>query len=248
MLTSSIQKPKAERLLFSILHSPSSILHPPFSIDLSIVIVNWNVRELLRRCLSSVYRATGASLKVEVIVVDNASSDGSAAMVSEDFSQVRLIANEKNLGFTRGNNQAIAQSRGRYVLLLNPDTEVVDDALGTMVQYMDAHPQVGALGPQLLNPDGSVQSSRRRFPTMATAFLESTVLQQWFPDNRILRRYYIRDRGDDEVQEVDWVVAALKMLVRRVGDPDCASDEITAGDSNLLFSGNGEHCALSIIY
>ena len=191
----------AERLPFSILHSP-------FSIDLSIVIVNWNVRELLRRCLSSVYRTMGDSLKVEVIVVDNASSDGSVAMVGDDFPQVHLIANEKNLGFTRGNNQAVAQSRGRYVLLLNPDTEVVGDALSTMVQYMDAHPQVGALGPQLLNPDGSVQPSRRRFPTMATAFLESTVLQQWFPDNRVLRRYYIRDRGDDEVQEVDWVVGA----------------------------------------
>nr|NIO69480.1 glycosyltransferase [Anaerolineae bacterium] len=88
--------------------------------DLSIVIVNWNVRELLRRCLSSVYRATGDSLELEVIVVDNASSDGSVAMVREDFPQVHLIANEENLGFTRGNNQAIAQSRGRYVLLLNP--------------------------------------------------------------------------------------------------------------------------------
>lgn len=182
--------------------------------DLSIVIVNWNVRELLRRCLSSVYRAMGASLKMEVIVVDNASSDGSVAMVREDFPQVRLIANDENLGFTRGNNQAIAQSRGRYMLLLNPDTEVVGNALSTMVRYMDAHPQVGALGPQLLNPDGSVQSSRRRFPTMATAFLESTVLQQWSPDNRVLRRYYVRERGDDEAQEVDWVVGAC-LLARR---------------------------------
>ena len=182
--------------------------------DLSIVIVNWNVRELLQCCLSSVYRATGASLELEVIVVDNASSDGSVAMVCEDFPQVHLIANDENLGFTKGNNQAIAQSRGRYVLLLNPDTEVVGDALSTMVRYMDAHPQVGALGPQLLYPDDSVQSSRRRFPTMATAFLESTVLQQWFPGNRVLRRYYIRDRRDDEVQEVDWVVGAC-LLARR---------------------------------
>jgi N-acetylglucosaminyl-diphospho-decaprenol L-rhamnosyltransferase len=184
------------------------------SLDLSIVIVNWNVRELLRRCLSSVCRTTGASLEVEVIVVDNASSDGSVAMVRESFPQLHLIANEKNLGFTRGNNQAIAQSQGRYVLLLNPDTEVVGEALSTMVRYMDAHAQVGALGPQLLNPDGSVQSSRRRFPTMTTAFLESTVLQQWFPDSRLLRRYYIRDREDDEVQEVDWVVGAC-LLARR---------------------------------
>jgi N-acetylglucosaminyl-diphospho-decaprenol L-rhamnosyltransferase len=182
--------------------------------DLSIVIVNWNVRELLRHCLSSIYQATEASLEPEVIVVDNASGDGSVAMVRKDFPQVHLIANDENLGFTRGNNQAIAQSQGRYVLLLNPDTEVVGDALIAMVQYMDAHPQVGALGPQLLYPDGSVQPSRRRFPTMATAFLESTVLQQWFPDNRVLRRYYIHDWGNDEVQEVDWVVGAC-LLARR---------------------------------
>jgi len=196
------------------LQSPTSNLQPPISKNLSIVIVNWNVRELLRRCLNSIYQAGGNSLELEVIVVDNASADGSVAMVREDFPQVRLIANAENLGFTRGNNQAIAQSRGRYVLLLNPDTEVIGDALNTMVRYMDAHPQVGVLGPQLLNPDGSVQPSRRRFPTLATAFLESTVLQQWFPDNRILRRYYVRDRGDDEVQAVDWVVGAC-LLVRR---------------------------------
>jgi N-acetylglucosaminyl-diphospho-decaprenol L-rhamnosyltransferase len=182
--------------------------------DLSIVIVNWNVRELLRHCLSSIYQATEASFELEAIVVDNASGDGSVVMVGESFPQVHLIANDENLGFTRGNNQAIAQSRGRYVLLLNPDTEVVGGALSTMVQYMDTHPQAGALGPQLLYPDGSVQPSRRRFPTIATAFLESTVLQQWFPDNRVLRRYYIRDRGDDEVQEVDWVVGAC-LLARR---------------------------------
>jgi hypothetical protein len=184
------------------------------TLDLSIVVVNWNVRELLRRCLSSVYRAAGASLELEVIVVDNASTDGSVAMLGEGFPQVHLIANDENLGFTKGNNQAIAQSQGRYVLLLNPDTEVVGDALSTMVQYLEAHPRVGVLGPQLLNPDGSVQSSRRRFPTLATAFLESTVLQQWFPHNRVLEHYYIRDRGDDEVQEVDWVVGAC-LLARR---------------------------------
>jgi len=152
---------------------------------------------------------------MEVIVVDNASSDGSVEMVRAEFPQVRLMANEENLGFTRANNQGIAASRGRYVLLLNPDTEVLGDALGAMVDYMDVHPDVGALGPMLLNPDGSVQSSRRRFPTLATALLESTVFQwELSRDNRILRRYYILDRPDDEVQEVDWVTGAC-ILMRR---------------------------------
>ena len=185
-------------------------------LDLSVVIVNWNVRELLRRCLRSVL-ASGrlGGLAMEVIVVDNASSDGSVEMVRAEFPPVRLIANEENLGFTRANNQGITASRGRYVLLLNPDTEVLGDALGAMVDYMDVHPDVGALGPMLLNPDGSVQSSRRRFPTLATALLESTVFQwELSRDNRILRRYYVLDRPDDEVQEVDWVTGAC-ILMRR---------------------------------
>ncbi len=182
--------------------------------DLSIVIVNWNVRDLLKRCLDSIFHLPPSNFRLEVIVVDNASSDGSAAMVEKEFPQVRLIANRENVGFTVGNNQGIAVSRGRYVLLLNPDTEVVGDALATMVEYMDEHPQVGALGPQLLNPDGSIQSSRRRFPTLTTAFLESTIMQQWFPHNRVAGRYYIADRPDDEVQEVDWVTGAC-LLARR---------------------------------
>ena len=203
--------------------------------DLSIIIVNWNVCELLRRCLHSAFQLPLSNLQppasnfqpptpnfqlptsnfqTEVIVVDNASSDGSVAMVEAEFPQVRLMANSENVGFTVGNNQGIAISRGRYILLLNPDTEIVGDALATMVEYLDDHPRAGALGPKLLNPDGSIQSSRRRFPTLATAFLESTILQQWFPHNRVTRHYYITDRPDDEVQEVDWVTGAC-LLARR---------------------------------
>lgn len=186
--------------------------------DLSIVIISWNVRELLRRCLDSIQVSLkgekGKGLLVETIVFDNGSADGSADMVREDFPWVHLMESEVNLGFTKGNNLAIGQSEGRYILLLNPDTEVVGDALGTMVAYMEAHPRVGALGPQLLNPDGTTQSSRRRFPTLATAFLESTVLQPWFQGSRILERYYLLDRPDDETQPVDWVVGAA-LLIRR---------------------------------
>jgi len=163
---------------------------------------------------TSNFQPPTSNLQIEVIVVDNASSDSSVAMIEEEFPQVQLIANSENVGFTVGNNQGIAATRGRYILLLNPDTEIVGDALTTMLAYMDDHPQVGALGPQLLNPDGSIQSSRRRFPTIATAFLESTILQQWFPRNRVTRHYYITDRPDDEVQEVDWVTGAC-LLARR---------------------------------
>lgn len=193
-------------------------------IDLSIVIVNWNVKDLLAHCLESIFR-TCEGLEIEVIVIDNASADGSPQMIRERFPQVCLIANERNAGFTRANNQGIAVAKGRYILLLNPDTEVLDGALSTMVCYMDAHPNVGALGPRLLHSDGRVQSSRRRFPTLTTAFLESTILQQWFPRNRILRRYYCLDHSDEEEQEVDWVVGACLMMRREALDKVGLLDE-----------------------
>jgi len=199
--------------------------------DLSIVIVNWNVRDFLQRCLLSIYPASNhasvaqsrpplmspdidSSFSIETIVVDNASTDDSVKMVRHAFPQVILIANAENRGFTGGNNQGIAASRGRYVLLLNPDTEVLDDALMRMVAYMEAHPDVGALGPMLLNPDGSVQSSRRRFPSLVTAFVESTTLQSWFPHHRLLCDYYVLDKSDDAITEVDWVDGAC-LLARR---------------------------------
>ena len=131
----------------------------------------------------------------EIIVVDNASADGSAAMVAAEFPAVRLIANTENVGFTRGNNQGLAVARGRYVFFLNPDTEVVGDALAVMVAYLDAHPEVGALGPQLRYGDGSLQSSRRRFPTFATALFESTPLAWHWPGNPWARRYRMEDQG-----------------------------------------------------
>ena len=181
-------------------------------VDLSIIIVNWNVRDLLRRCLLSLQTGS-SSLRVEVIVVDNGSTDGSVEMVRAEFPQVHLIANPDNRGFPAANNQGIKIAQGRYVLLLNPDTEVLGDALATMVGFADDHPDVGVVGPQLVNPDGSVQSSRRRFPTLATAFFESTWLQPYAP-RRLLERYYVLDRPDDEVQDVDWVTGAALMARR----------------------------------
>lgn len=180
--------------------------------DLSILVVNWNVRDLLRRCLQSIL-ANLPACQLEIIVVDNGSTDGSVEMVRTDFPQVHLIANPDNRGFPVANNQGLAVARGRYVLLLNPDTEVVGNALETMVAFADAHPDVGVVGPMLLNPDGTVQSSRRRFPTLLTAVFESTWLQPYAP-RRLLARYYVLDRPDDEVQDVDWVTGAALMARR----------------------------------
>jgi GT2 family glycosyltransferase len=192
-------------------------------VDLTIVIVSWNVRDLLRRCLQSIvpHPTSGATdslargeLGVEIVVVDNASVDGSAEMVQAEFPGVRLVTNDQNRGFTVANNQGLARGRGRYLLLLNPDTEVVGNALPVMVRYMDEHPAVGALGPQIRYPDGTLQPSRRRFPTLATALVESTVVQEWWRDNPMLRRYYMTDTAEDAEQPVDWVVGAC-LLVRR---------------------------------
>ncbi|HSN77930.1 MAG TPA: glycosyltransferase family 2 protein, partial [Anaerolineae bacterium] len=108
----------------------------------------------------------------------------------------------------------LALSRGRYVLFLNPDTKLAPAALSQMLHYGETHPQVGVIGPQLRYGDGSMQSSRRRFPTLATFILESTVVQRWSPRNRVLSRYYVLDRPDDAISRVDWVVGAC-MLVRR---------------------------------
>ncbi len=182
--------------------------------DLSVVVVSWNVRELLLRCLASVQEGLRDGLSGEVFVVDNASSDGSAAAVADAFPGVQVIANRENVGFVRANNQAIPRCRGRHILLLNPDTEVRPGALRQLVATLDADPGLGAVGPRLLNVDGSLQPSRRRFPTLATALLESTVLQRLCGRSAVVRRFYVADRSDDEEQDVDWLVGAC-LLVRR---------------------------------
>ncbi|MFQ5596281.1 MAG: glycosyltransferase family 2 protein [Anaerolineae bacterium] len=140
----------------------------PLSTDLSLIIVNWNTRDLLAQCLESIWQnvSTFERSNVETFVVDNASTDGSAQMVRERFPWVRLIENAENVGFARANNQAIRASSGRYVLLLNPDTEVRPSALERLVRFMEATPQAGGGGPRLLNPDGSLQPSCHPAPTL----------------------------------------------------------------------------------
>jgi N-acetylglucosaminyl-diphospho-decaprenol L-rhamnosyltransferase len=182
-------------------------------VRVSIIVVNWNTRALLERCLRSSFDADATGLEVEVIVVDNSSGDGSAEMVVDRFPQASLIASTSNLGFARANNLAMRQATGKYYLLLNPDAELQEGALASLVTYAEEHPEAAVVGPRLLNSDGTPQSSRRRFPTLGTGFIESTVLQRWMPHHPALRRYYVLDRGDDELQETDWLVGAC-LLVR----------------------------------
>ncbi|HEX2924245.1 MAG TPA: glycosyltransferase family 2 protein [Chloroflexota bacterium] len=191
---------------------------------ISAVVVNWNTRDLLRRCLLSLYASAGVDNSLEVLVVDNGSTDGSPELVRSEFPQAILIANKDNLGFARANNQAMSKASGDYLLLANTDTEMVGAAVEEMVHYAEQHPQVAVVGPQLLNSDGTIQSSRRSFPTAATAFLESTVLQRWFASHPAVQHYYLLERPDDETQEVGWLVGACLLVraeaCRQVGPMD----------------------------
>lgn len=195
--------------------------------DLSIIIVNWNVKDLLRNCLHSLLAnsRTLPELDVEIVVVDSASNDGSPEMVRREFPQVRLFASQENLGYAGGNNAGAAVATGRYLFLLNPDTVVKPGALAYMIDYLERQPQVGALGPQILWPDGEVQSSRRRFPTLNSLFWESTLLGQWFPHNRSSQHYHLADRPPDRPQPVDWVVGAAIMIRREAWEQVGPIDE-----------------------
>ena len=193
--------------------SPAAL--PEASLDVSVVIVSYNVREHLLACLESVCASLRAGgLRGEVIVVDNASRDGTVEAVESAYPETVVIVNRENRGFAAANNQGIRRSRGRVVVLLNPDTRVEGDALPQLVRFLEENPVVGVVGPRLVYPDGRTQPSRRRFPTLLTGFLESTVVQDYWRDNRVLRQYYVADRSDDERQEVDWLVGAC-LAVRR---------------------------------
>ncbi|MCX2727139.1 glycosyltransferase [Thermomicrobium sp. 4228-Ro] len=190
-------------------------LAEPAALDVSVVIVSYRSRAHLPGCLDSVQQSLEASqLRGEVIVVDNASPDGSADLVATHYPWVRLVANSANRGFAAAANQGIQLARGRVIVLLNPDARLVGEALGRLVRFLDQHPTAGAVGPRLRYPDGRTQPSRRRFPTLLTGFLESTLVQDYWRDNRVLRRYYVADRSDDELQEVDWLVGAC-LAIRR---------------------------------
>ena len=145
--------------------------------DLSVIVLNWNTRALLEKCLESVLCQSDSRskyLNFEVIVVDNASEDGSREMVQATFPQVRLVVNSTNIGFGAGNNAALPYAHGRYLLFLNTDTIVTDGALSTMVEFAESSTDIGVVGPKLLNADGTLQYSCRRYPNLGAGFFRST--------------------------------------------------------------------------
>ena len=191
--------------------------------DLSVIIVNWNTRDDLARCLASL-RPAATHLAMEIVVVDNGSTDGSQALVRRRFPEVQLLALGRNVGFAAGNNRGLPLTSGRYRLLLNPDCIVHDEALEQMVAYADDHPEVGLLGPRLLNGDGSLQPSCRSFPTIGALLFRNTILDRWWPDNPFARGYLMEDWRHDTPRPVDWLSGACLMarseVVRQVGGLD----------------------------
>jgi len=161
-------------------------------IDVSVVIVSYNTRQFLLRCLASVLRT---ALPLEVIVVDNASSDGSAEAVASEYPQVRLVRNATNVGFAAATNQGLSQAGGRYLVLLNPDTEVCSGALEAMVEFLDHEPQVGVAGPQLRYPNGQRQHSCFTFPTLLMSFLDFFPINYRLANSRLNGRYSWDDGG-----------------------------------------------------
>ena len=180
--------------------------------DLSVILVSWNTRDELQACLESVVAGV-RGISAELVVVDNASSDGSAAMVVDRFPDVQLVRNPENLGFAAGCNAGLEVATGRYVLLLNPDTIVLDDVLAATVQYLDEHPDVGAMGCRVLNADGSLQLSCFRDPSVLNAFLSVTGLAK-LPWPRCLGREWMTHWRRDSERDVD-VVTGCYLATRR---------------------------------
>ncbi|MDW8396131.1 MAG: glycosyltransferase family 2 protein [Anaerolineae bacterium] len=196
------------------------------TLDLVVVILNYNTRDLLRACLQSLRAQKG--IQFVTCVVDNASLDGSADMVAEQFKEVVLIRNAHNSGFSAGNNLGLRhfgfpeQPAARYALLLNADTLVPPDALHRMVAFADAHPDVGVLGPKLVLPDGSLDlACRRSFPTPEVSFYRLVGLSKLFPKSRRFGRYNLTFLDENQQADVDAVVGACMMLraeaIARVG-------------------------------
>lgn len=183
--------------------------------QLTVVIVSWNTRDLLAACLNSL-RNELYGLAAEVYVVDNDSADGSAEMVAREFPWVRLIANESNRGFAAANNQVFAVARGEKLLLLNPDTEVRPGAVRTLMRILDAQPDIAVVAPQLLNTDGSIQRSCRQFPTFLAMFYELLGMSKLFPNSKQFGQYKMLDFGHDYAREVDQPEGACLMLRKKL--------------------------------
>jgi GT2 family glycosyltransferase len=182
--------------------------------ELSVIIVSFNVRDYLKQCLFSVRKAS-EYIDCEVYVVDNNSADDSCAMAEQEFPEVILIKNKVNCGFSAANNQAIKSAKGRFILLLNPDTLIDDNTFSKCINFMDSHPKAGALGVRMVNGEGNfLPESKRATPTLDTAFFKTFGLSYLFPESSIFNRYYLSDIDSFETSRVE-IISGAFMFIRR---------------------------------
>jgi GT2 family glycosyltransferase len=193
-------------------------------VDVSIIIVAWNVRKFVRDCLKSVYEHT-KGIDFEIIYVDNASEDGSVEMVKEQFQAVRIIENDENMGFIKANNQGIKISRGRYVLLLNSDTILLNNAIAETIKFADANPKAAVVGCKVLNPNQTLQRTCFMYPSLLNTFLGATYLYKIFPGSKFFGREHMTWCDFDEPMEVETVCGCYSLVRKEAIDQVGLMDE-----------------------
>jgi len=205
--------------------------------DLSIIIANYNAKEMLNGCLESIYHHP-PMCTFEVFVVDDASSDGSYQMVQRNFPQVRLLRNEQNLHYSKSNNRALELAQGRYICLLNNDTVILPNALATMMNFLDQHPQVGAVGSRLLNADGTIQASVKALPSIRSGlFGAQSIIIKLFPTNRFSRQELLHLCHDMRKPfQAGYVSGASTMIRRRV------IEQIGYLDERMFYHVDADYC------
>ena len=193
--------------------------------DLSCIIVNYKNSEPLKESLASIYQ-TVQGIDFEVIIVDNSENDLGLQPLKELYPKAQFISNSSNVGFSKANNQAAKIAQGNILIFLNPDTILSEQAIYSMYKYYCSHKETGVLGPKVVNPEGSLQYSCRRYPTLWTGlFNRYSILSQLFPENRYTRQYLMRDFDHNEIRQVDWLSGCCLMVSKNTFENSHGFDE-----------------------
>jgi GT2 family glycosyltransferase len=194
-------------------------------VDLSCIIVNYKNSGPLKDCLASLYQ-TVQGIEFQVIIVDNSENDIGLQPLKELYPKAQFISNSSNVGFSKANNQAAKIAQGNILLFLNPDTFLSDQSINSMYRYFLSHTETGALGPKVVNPDGSMQYSCRRYPTLWTGlFNRYSILSRLFPENRFTSQYLMRDFDHNEIRQVDWLSGCCLMVSKSAFEISHGFDE-----------------------
>ena len=207
--------------------------------DLSCIIVNYQQSESLKGCLNSIYQ-TIQEIDFEVIIIDNSQEDLGLQSLKENYPKVQIVYNPTNVGFSKANNQAAKIARGKFLFILNPDTILKEQAINSMFKHIRSNLEIGVLGPKVLNPDGSLQYSCRRYPTLWTGlFNRYSIFSRLFPQNRFTRRYLMLDFEHNETSPVDWLSGCCLMI------PKSVFEEVNGFDENyFLFNEDIDLCRM----